>query len=50
MRVKTPEISWHTKEAIYSVDIQPQLKDQPTRLATAGIDGNVRVWNCLIIS
>ncbi|XP_039261721.2 chromatin assembly factor 1 subunit B-like [Styela clava] len=44
MKVTTPEISWHAKEAIYSVDIQPKQKDQPLRVATAGIDSNVRIW------
>lgn len=43
MKIKTPEISWHAKEAIYSIDIQTAQKGQPHRLATGGIDSNVRV-------
>lgn len=44
MKINTPQISWHAKEAIYSVDIQPKQDNQPHRLATAGIDANVRIW------
>lgn len=44
MKVTTPEISWHAKEAIYSIDLQAKQDDQPARLATAGIDSNVRIW------
>lgn len=44
MIIKTPEISWHAKEAIYSVDIQAVQEGQPHRLATGGIDSNVRIW------
>lgn len=44
MKVTTPEISWHAKEAIYSVDIQPKQENHPCRVATAGIDSNVRIW------
>ena len=43
MKVVTPEISWHGKDAIFSIDIQPLIKGHPRRLATAGLDSNVRV-------
>nr|XP_002127701.1 chromatin assembly factor 1 subunit B-like isoform X1 [Ciona intestinalis] len=44
MKVTTPEISWHAKEAIFSIDVQPKIENQPQRIATAGLDNNVRVW------
>ena len=43
MKVSTPEISWHGKEAIFSIDIQCKLHKQPQRIATASLDSNVRV-------
>ncbi|XP_076818513.1 chromatin assembly factor 1 subunit B-like isoform X2 [Clavelina lepadiformis] len=44
MRVVTPEISWHAKEAVFSIDVQPCANSKFQRLATAGLDGNVRIW------
>ncbi|XP_022107613.1 chromatin assembly factor 1 subunit B-like [Acanthaster planci] len=50
MKLDTPEISWHGREPIYSVDFQPcnsgASKKEPRRLATAGCgtDGNLRIW------
>nr|CAB3230400.1 chromatin assembly factor 1 subunit B-like [Phallusia mammillata] len=44
MKVLTPEISWHAKEAVFSIAVQPSLPKQPRRLATAGLDNNVRIW------
>jgi len=43
MKLLTPEICWHGKEAIFSVDIQKKLNKQPQRLATGGLDTNIRV-------
>ena len=43
MKVVTPEISWHGKDAVFSIDSQCIIKGQPQRLATAGLDSNVRV-------
>ena len=43
MKVVTPEISWHGKDAIFSIDIQPLMKEQLRRIVTAGLDNNVRV-------
>ncbi|XP_033636137.1 chromatin assembly factor 1 subunit B-like isoform X1 [Asterias rubens] len=48
MKLDTPEISWHGREPIYSLDFQPlsTAKKEPRRLATAGCgnDGNLRMW------
>ena len=42
MKLVTPEISWHGRDPIYSVDFQ--YKDgEITRLATCGTDSNVIV-------
>ena len=46
MYVKTPEISWHGRDPIYSIDFQV-LNGSIQRLATGGADKNVRV--CLKI-
>lgn len=52
MKVKTESIAWHGKEAVFSVDVQPKIAGQPQRIATAGLDCNVRLWkrdsnNCI---
>ncbi|KAI9235193.1 MAG: WD40-repeat-containing domain protein [Podila humilis] len=41
MRVKPLQIHWHDKQPIYSAHFEPGPKG---RLATAGGDGNVRIW------
>ncbi len=48
MKVVTPEILWHEREPIYSVDLQP-LSGNFQRLASCGIDRVVRVglWQSL---
>ena len=33
------------RHAVYSADVQPQLQDQPLRLATSGGDSAVRIWD-----
>ncbi|KAK7107539.1 chromatin assembly factor 1 subunit B-like [Littorina saxatilis] len=43
MKVVTPEISWHEREPIYSVDLQP-TSDNFQRLASCGVDKIVRIW------
>lgn len=47
MKVVTPEISWHEREPIYSVDVQPGSTCQGSctlrRLASCGVDRVVRV-------
>lgn len=42
MKVVTPEILWHDREPIYSVDLQP-LSGNFQRLASCGVDKIVRV-------
>jgi len=44
MKVSTPEISWHGKEAIFSIDVQKKQHKQPQRIATASLDNNIRIW------
>ena len=41
MKVDTPEISWHGRDPIYSIDFQQQ--EGINRVATAGADKTVRV-------
>ncbi|XP_065336730.1 chromatin assembly factor 1 subunit B [Cloeon dipterum] len=53
MKVTTPEISWHNKEAIQSVDIQKKMvKSNGTetvyRIATAGNDCHVVIWHATV--
>ncbi|KAL8571750.1 hypothetical protein ACOMHN_060835 [Nucella lapillus] len=43
MKVVTPEISWHGREPIFSVDLQ-QCSGNYQRMATAGVDRVVRMW------
>lgn len=43
MKVVTPEISWHEREPIYSVDFQPG-RWPIQRLASGGVDKIVRIW------
>ncbi|XP_014782646.1 chromatin assembly factor 1 subunit B [Octopus bimaculoides] len=43
MKVVTPEISWHERDPVYSVDFQPG-NHAIQRLATAGVDKFVRIW------
>ena len=42
MKTTTPEISWHGRDPIYSVDFQ-YIKGSIRRLASCGTDRNVRV-------
>lgn len=42
MKIDTPEISWHSRQPMYSLDIQPG-KSEVKRLATGSTDANVRV-------
>ncbi|CAG4949644.1 unnamed protein product [Colias eurytheme] len=45
MKFAIPEISWHNRDPVLSVDFQPRLdlKD-PLRLATGGTDSHVVIW------
>jgi hypothetical protein len=44
MRVKTLQILWHDKQAIFTADFEP---NGGSRLATGGADQNVRVCSYL---
>ncbi|PIK43824.1 putative chromatin assembly factor 1 subunit B-like [Apostichopus japonicus] len=44
MKIDTPEISWHSRQPMYSLDIQPG-KSEVKRLATGSTDANVRIWS-----
>ena len=43
MKVTTPEIAWHARDPIYSIDFQ-YVRDDIQRLATCGTDRHVRIW------
>merc|ERR550519_22103 len=44
MKCVIPEISYHNRDPVLSVDFQRPLPGQPTRLATAGSDTHVVIW------
>uniref|UniRef100_A0A2R9A7X0 Chromatin assembly factor 1 subunit B n=1 Tax=Pan paniscus TaxID=9597 RepID=A0A2R9A7X0_PANPA len=44
MKVITCEIAWHNKEPVYSLDFQHGMAGRIHRLASAGVDTNVRIW------
>ncbi|CAG9785870.1 unnamed protein product [Diatraea saccharalis] len=45
MKFAIPEISWHNRDPVLSVDFQPQSEDNgPLRLATGGTDSHVLIW------
>ena len=50
MKIATPEVAWHNRDPVYSVDIQPQLQkseDGSTgwyRVATSGADSAIVMW------
>ncbi|XP_059485428.1 chromatin assembly factor 1 subunit B [Neocloeon triangulifer] len=53
MKVTTPEISWHNKEPVHSVDIQKKVvKTTETetvyRIATGGGDCHVVIWHAYV--
>lgn len=44
MKFAIPEISWHNRDPVLSVDFQPQADStEPLRLATGGTDSHVLV-------
>lgn len=44
MKCTIPEISWHNRDPVLSVDIQPKLeKNEFHRLASGGTDSHVLV-------
>jgi len=46
MKCKIPEISWHNRDPVLSVDIQPNSNDNSNvyRLASGGTDAHVLIW------
>lgn len=44
MKFTIPEISWHNRDPVLSVDFQPKREENgPMRLATGGTDSHVLV-------
>lgn len=48
MKCCIPEISWHNRDPVLSIDLQPHSKDGFVRLATGGTDSHVLMWNVTI--
>lgn len=49
MKCTIPEISWHNRDPVLSIDLQPNPPDGIYRLATAGTDTHVVIWQlCLL--
>lgn len=45
MKFAIPEISWHNRDPVLSVDFQPNANSsEPIRLATGGTDSHVLIW------
>ncbi|KAI5633858.1 chromatin assembly factor 1 subunit B [Phthorimaea operculella] len=45
MKYAIPEISWHNRDPVLSVDFQPKRTNgEPSRLATGGTDSHVVIW------
>ncbi|CAB3238836.1 unnamed protein product [Arctia plantaginis] len=45
MKFAIPEISWHNRDPVLSVDFQPKAEsNEPLRLATGGTDSHVLIW------
>ncbi|XP_026486445.1 chromatin assembly factor 1 subunit B [Vanessa tameamea] len=45
MKFAIPEISWHNRDPVLSVDFQPKSEpNEPLRLATGGTDSHVLIW------
>ncbi|CAN7988879.1 unnamed protein product, partial [Ixodes hexagonus] len=49
MKCHVPEISWHNRDPIFSVDFQPS-SDKCRRLASCGSDTHVMVWFVMLHS
>ena len=52
MRIHTPEISWHNREPVFSVDIQKRIEHKDNnkfyRIATCGSDNYVTIWRAYL--
>ncbi|XP_064628393.1 chromatin assembly factor 1 subunit B-like isoform X2 [Lineus longissimus] len=47
MKLCTPEISWHNRDPIFSVDFQ-KYDGKIQRMVTSGTDKNIRIWQVSI--
>merc|ERR1712071_13444 len=48
MKCCIPEISWHNRDPVLSIDLQSQSPDNVLRLATGGTDSHVLMWSVTI--
>ncbi|KAG7168560.1 Chromatin assembly factor 1 subunit B-like [Homarus americanus] len=49
MKCTIPEISWHNRDPVLSLDIQPNPQDGIYRLATAGTDTHIVIWQLCVL-
>ncbi|KAK4305817.1 hypothetical protein Pmani_022311 [Petrolisthes manimaculis] len=49
MKCTIPEISWHNRDPVLALDIQPNSPDGVCRLATAGTDTHVVIWQLRVL-
>ncbi|KAK7066103.1 Chromatin assembly factor 1 subunit B [Halocaridina rubra] len=49
MKCTIPEISWHNRDPVLALDVQPNQPDGIYRLATAGTDAHVVIWQLRIL-
>lgn len=51
MKCTIPEISWHNRDPVLSIDIQPKAEDKNEfyRLATGGTDSHVLVRRLILV-
>ncbi|XP_042894256.1 chromatin assembly factor 1 subunit B-like isoform X2 [Penaeus japonicus] len=49
MKCTIPEISWHNRDPVLAIDIQPNPPDGIYRLATAGTDTHIVIWQLRIL-
>ena len=47
MKFITPEIVWHSKQPVYSVDFSVNLSSY--RLASAGADKEIKIWEISLV-
>jgi hypothetical protein len=50
MKYANPEISWHNREPVLSIDFQPKSSDGLLRLATGGTDSHVVASFSLVLA
>lgn len=51
MKLAIPEISWHNRDPVLSVDFQPKSEpNDPLRLATGGTDSHVLVSGSVFLN